>query len=317
MGRPLPAGSRLSGCDTQGTLTAMTQRKSPTVKRRRVAATLRSLRTNTGLTLEEAGRRVAHDGTWLSRIEKAENGIHVNDLRPLLELYGITGEEAQAVIEINQGARTRGWWQPYKKDIPDWFSDYVGMESEATFIRTYEAQVVPGILQTERYARAVLEASPKPPTAAEIERLVKLRMERHATLTDNDSPQLRAIIDEGALRRIVGSGEVMREQIDHLLSMSKLNKVDLLVLPFEAGAHAGLDGPFVLFEFEAAPKGYPDTVEPRVVFIDYLAGAYYMEEPPELAVYNAAWDRLAGLADTPANSRRRLRTIAESLETHQ
>lgn len=290
----------------------MTQRQSPTVKRRRVAATLRDLRKRSGLNLTEAARQVEHDGTWLSRIENNENGIHTNDLKPLLAVYGIEGEEAAAVVAINRGAKTRGWWQPYKQAIPDWFSDYVGMESEAALIRTYEAQTVPGILQTERYARAVLEAAPIPMSAAEIERQVKLRMERQVVLEDG-GPILRAILDEAVVRRAVGGPDVMREQIEHLLSISELTNVDVHLLSFEAGAHAGLDGPFVLLEFPPTPQPYPDTAEPRVVYVDYLAGAHYMEEPPELAAYNAAWDRLAGLAERPRKSRDDLRTIATSM----
>lgn len=290
----------------------MTTRLSPTVKRRRVAATLRDLRKRSGLSLTDAARQVEHDGTWLSRIENNDNGIHTNDLRPLLGVYGIEGEEAEAVVSINRGAKTRGWWQPYKKSIPDWFSDYVGMESEAALIRTYEVQTVPGILQTERYARAVLEAAPIPMPAAEMDRQLRLRMERQVVL-DADGPILRAILDEGVVRRTVGGADVMREQIEHLLKISELTNVDVHLLSFEAGAHAGLDGPFVLLEFPPTPQPYPNTAEPRVVYVDYLAGAHYMEEPPELTAYNAAWDRLAGLADRPKKTRDTLRTIASSM----
>ncbi len=292
----------------------MTQRRdSPTVKRRRVAATLRDLRKRADMTMAEAARRAEHDSTWLSRIEHAENGIHNNDLRQLLSVYGIEGVEVEAVLEINRGARKRGWWHPYSKAIPDWFSTYVGLESEASLIRTYEAQSVPGILQTESYARAVLQAAPIPESVGEIERQVRLRMERQAILDGDDPPQLRAILDEGVVRRIVGDSKIMREQLEYLLTRSSETNIDLMVLPFSAGAHAGFDGPFVLLEFPALPEPYPDTAEPRVVYVDYLTGAHYLEEPAELVMYNAAWDRLAVLADAPSRSRDVLRTIAESL----
>ncbi len=263
--------------------------------------------------MADAARLAEHDSTWLSRIEHAENGIHNNDLRQLLSVYGIDGAEAEAVLEINRGARKRGWWQPYGAAIPDWFSTYVGLESEASLIRTYEAQLVPGILQTEAYARAVLQAAPIPESAPEIERQVRLRLDRQASLDSDAPPQLRVILDESVVRRVVGGPKTMREQLDHLIAVSDETNIDIAVLPFEAGAHSGFDGPFVLLEFPPIPEPYPDTAEPRVVYVDHLTGAHYLEEPRELVLYNAAWDRLATLADTPSKSRDALRTIAESL----
>ena len=156
----------------------MATRQSPTVQRRRLALTLRKLRERAGYTAVDAAQRVDHDGSWLSRVETAEVRPHPNDVRALLALYGVEDDQAEAVIAVTRQAKQRGWWQRYSDVLPDWFAAYVGMESEASVIRTYECQMFPGLLQDEAYARSVFQAGPIPLRDDEVERQVSLRMER-------------------------------------------------------------------------------------------------------------------------------------------
>ncbi|MDG4798701.1 helix-turn-helix transcriptional regulator [Micromonospora sp. WMMD1082] len=278
------------------------------MKRRRLALTLRKLREQTGLSSAEAARRVDHDASWLSRIEIAEVRPHPNDVRALLTLYGVAGEEAEAVIEVARQAKQRGWWQQYSDVLPGWFATYVGMESEASVIRSYQCQMIPGLLQTEDYARAAFRGAPVPMRDEEVERQVALRMERQAILGSAGQPTLRVILDEGAVRRAVGGPDVLRAQITRLLEESSRSRLQIQVLPFGAGT--GFDGSFVILDFPPLPAPYPDAVEDRLVYVDTLTGALYLEAPAEVAGYAAAFEQLAANALSPSESRDTLRKLA-------
>jgi transcriptional regulator with XRE-family HTH domain len=288
-------------------------RQSPTVRRRRLALTLRQLRDRVGLTSADAARRVDHDASWLSRIENAEVRPHPNDVRALLSLYGVDGDQAEAVIAVARQAKQRGWWQGYTDILPDWFATFVGMEAEASVIRTYQCQVVPGIFQTEEYARAVFEGGPLSMRDDEVERQVALRLERQAILTSDDPPMLRAVIDEGAIRRVVGGPTVMRAQIEQLVEASSRRNIQIQLLPYSAGA--GFDGSFLILDFPPLPAPYPDAAEDRVVFVDTLAGALYLERPVEIAWYSTAHEQLQALALTPRLTRDTLNKIAADIAT--
>ncbi|GIJ25347.1 transcriptional regulator [Micromonospora qiuiae] len=290
----------------------MAQRQSPTARRRRLALTLRQLRDRAGFTSVEAARRVDHDASWLSRIETAEVRPHPNDVRALLTLYGVEGEQAEAVIAVARQAKQRGWWQRYSDVLPDWFAAYVGMESEASVVRTYECQMVHGLLQTEEYARAAFQGAPVPMRAEEVERQVALRMERQAILTGDDPPMLRVVIDEGAARRMVGGPKVLREQIDRLIGYSTNNHVQIQLLPFGAGT--GFDGSFTLLDFPPMPEPYPDAAEERMVYVDTLTGALYLERPAEVAAYATAFEQLCAVALSPSATRDALSRIAQELD---
>lgn len=289
----------------------MPPRQSPTVRRRRLALTLRHLRERTGITSTEAAKRVDHDASWLSRIETAEVRPHPNDVRALLTLYGVTGDQAEAVIAVARQAKQRGWWQRYSDVLPDWFTAYVGMESEASVIRTYECQMVPGLLQTEEYARAAFEGAPVPMRSDEVERQVALRMERQAILTGDDPPMLRVVIDEGAARRMVGGPEVLQRQLHRLIEESTRSNVQIQLLPYSAGM--GFDGSFIILDFPPLPDPYPDAAEDRMVYVDTLTGALYLERPGEIAAYAAAHEQLQALALAPKPTRDTLRAIAADL----
>lgn len=291
----------------------MPPRQSPTVRRRRLALTLRNLRERAGITAAEAAKRVDHDASWLSRIETAEVRPHPNDVRALLALYGVEGDQAEAVIAVARQAKQRGWWQRYSDVLPEWFIAYVGMESEASVIRTYECQMVPGLLQTEEYARAAFKGGPIRIRDSEVERQVALRMERQIILTGEDPPQLRVVIDEGAARRMVGGPEVLRRQLDRLIEDSTRSNIQIQLLPYSAGV--GFDGSFVILDFPPIPEPYPDAAEDRMVYVDTLAGALYLDRPAEIAAYAAAHEQLQALALPPQTTRDTLRAIAADLTT--
>lgn len=293
-------------------MTVMTRPKSPTVKRRRLAITLRGLRETKKLTVTDAARRVERDPTWLSRIENVESGIHTNDLRALLELYGVKEPELSAILDVGRHAKQRGWWQPYNSVLPDWFTNYVGLEAEASVVRTYECQVVPGLLQTEDYARATVRMAPTSATSAEIDKQVALRVSRQAILTGDDPPQYRAILDQAVLHREVGGRRVLREQLEHLVELAEQPHIQILVLPYEAGM--GFDGSFIILDFPPIPEPYPqDTADDRMVYVDILTGAHYLEKPHEIAAYTQAYEQLCTHALRPEQSIDLVRTIAKHL----
>ncbi|MGH3740881.1 MAG: helix-turn-helix domain-containing protein, partial [Micromonosporaceae bacterium] len=194
-------------------------RSTPTVARRLVASTLRRLREQAQMTKADAAKIVEHDASWLTRIESCETRIHTNDLRVLLPGYGLSAGAAEAVMAMARQTRSRSWWQKYSDAMPDWFQLYVGLESDASVIRTYEQQSVPGLLQTEDYARAAMIASPIPPPAADMDRRLQLRMERQTLLDGDDPPHLRVVLDEAVIRRQVGGSKTMRAQLDHLVEV--------------------------------------------------------------------------------------------------
>ena len=290
----------------------MPPRQSPTVKRRRLALTLRLLREQAGLSASEAARRVDHDQSWLSRIETAEVRPHPNDVRALLNVYGVGHDQAEAVIAVARQAKQRGWWQRYSDVLPEWFATYVGMESEASVIRTYQCQMIPGLMQTEEYARAAFRGAPVPMRDEEVERQVSLRMDRQAILDSDTPPMLRVVLDEGAVHRIVGGKATVRAQILRVVDLSERSHVHVQLLPYSAGV--GYDGSFVILDFPPMPAPYPDANEDRMVYVDTLTGALYLEQPSEIAAYLAAHEQLQALALAPDATRDTLRKIAEDLQ---
>ncbi|MEV0843155.1 helix-turn-helix transcriptional regulator [Actinocatenispora sera] len=292
----------------------MVQRKNPTAKRRVVAAALKEFRERLGLKPAEVAKRVNHDASWLARIERAEIRAHPDAVTRLLDLYQVTGAQADAVLDLAASAGSRGWWHVYTRAMPEWFGKFIGLEGAASIIRNFENGVMPGLLQTEDYARAVMQAVPLPGQPTDIDRFVKLRMERQELLTAEQPPQLRFILDESVVRRPIGGPDVLRNQLERILDLTAEHlHIKVMILPFDAGAHAGVDGPFILLDFPAAPAGLPDTSDPRVVYIDNLVSALYLEESDQVMRYSAAWDSLCNQALSTNDSRELMRKLAEDL----
>ncbi|WP_203965046.1 helix-turn-helix domain-containing protein [Actinocatenispora thailandica] len=278
--------------------------------------TLKELRDRSGKDLKEVSTAVERTSTWLSRAERAEMTPGPNDLKALLVYYGLDPESAQvqAIQSVAKLARGRGgWWHSYSDYMPKEFGNFVGLETAASLLREYEDSLVPGLLQTDDYAQAVLLAGQRAPTEADIREKLAVRAHRQRLLDVDDPPELRVVLDEGSIRREVGGADVMRGQVDHLLDMSRRSNIKIQVLPFRSGAHPGLDGPFTIIDFPPPPEGYPDTAQPRLIYIESMMNAWYLEKPEEIIAYDNAWDDIRSLALTPSDSVELLRRIADDL----
>ncbi len=265
------------------------------------------------MTIGEAARQVDHDQSWLSRIESLESGIHPNDARALLNVFGVTGEEAEAVVSVARQARQRGWWVNYSGVTVESFSSLVGMESDASAIRTYQCQTVPGLLQTEDYARAVIAASAVRRRPEDIDQNLALRLDRQALLASDDRPQFVAVLDEAVVRRVIGGRAIMRAQIERLLEVAEQQHIQIQVLPFDAGAHPGLNGSFLILDFPPPPGPFPHAADDRVVYTDNSFSCFYMDRPGEVAVYTTAFEQIRAEALSPDQSRGLLHSITKDL----
>jgi transcriptional regulator with XRE-family HTH domain len=251
----------------------------PTVRRMLVGAQLRRLRTEAGLSREEAGEAIRASEWKIHRLENGQVGFKERDIIDLLRLYQVTDpDEVAAFLLLAREANTPGWWQRYGDVLPRWFRTYVDLESAAVLIRTYEGQFIPGLLQTDDYMRAVVQGAHLDESSEELGRRVRLRMARQQLLTRELPPRLWAVIDEAALRRPVGGREVMRDQLERLIEATKLPNVTLQILPFRAGAHPAMVGAFSVLRF-------PDDELPDVVYLEHLTSALYLNKPEEVDQY--------------------------------
>jgi hypothetical protein len=221
----------------------------------------------------------------LSRIETARNGITETDLDRLLTAYGVHGADRARLRDLARRGRVRVWWTPYRSSVPDPYDEYVALEAEAVVMAEWEAQVVPGLLQTDEYARAVIEVGADIADPETAQRRLALRMARQAVLTRDPPPRLTAVLDESVLHRAVGGRDVLDRQLQHLFDASHRPGVELLVLPFQAGAHAALTESFVIFDFAPASRS-------PVVHAESLTGGQFHTRPADLAVYRHAFDDL-------------------------
>jgi transcriptional regulator with XRE-family HTH domain len=258
---------------------------SPTIRRKRLLIELRRLRDRAGLTCEEVGGQLECSGTRISRIETGKIGVSPGDVRELLEVYGVTGPDATALVQLAREARRKGWWHTYGKLLPSWFEAYVGLETEAVRFRDFQPLVIPGLLQTEDYARAVLRAAPTAGPADEIDRLVALRMERQGVLSRQDPPDLWIVLGEGALRTRVGDDAVMRAQLRYLADVADRPNVTLQVLPFTTAAYVDPVSLFTILEFD-------QPADPAVVYLEHLTGCLFVEEEAEVRRYRVVFDHL-------------------------
>ena len=250
----------------------------PTVQRMLVGAKLRRLRTDMGLSREEAGEAIRASEWKIHRLENGQVGFKERDLVDLLALYEVTDpDEIDELLTMAREANTPGWWQHYGDVLPQWFRTYVDLESAAALIRTYEGQFVPGLLQTDDYMRAVIHDTHLE-SSEEMGRRVRLRMARQTLLTREHPPRLWAVVDEAALRRPVGGPGVMKGQLERLLDAARLPNVTLQILPFDTGAHPAMVGSFSVLRF-------PDQELPDVVYLEHLTSASYLNKPDEVDQY--------------------------------
>ncbi|MFG2130253.1 helix-turn-helix transcriptional regulator [Streptomyces sp. NPDC048751] len=282
-------------------------RSAPTVGQVVLGRRLLDLRERAGLKREEAARILRVAPATVRRMEMAEVALKIPYLQLLLKSYGVSDQEADAFVQLAEEANQPGWWQRFHDVLPGWFSMHVSLEGAAALIRQYEPHFVPGLLQTEGYARGVLASGAIGQTRPEdIEGLVALRMQRQELLTRQDAPRLWVVMDETVLRRPVGGPEVMRSQIDKLLDATKLPNVTVQVAPFANGPHPGTYGPFVLFRF-AMPE------LPDMVYSEYLTGAVYLDGRTEVATHLEVMDRMAAQAATAHRTKEILRDLRKEL----
>ncbi|MFS4091141.1 helix-turn-helix domain-containing protein [Streptomyces sp. AF1A] len=284
------------------------RRAAPTVGQVVLGKRLQELREAAGLSRDEAARVLRVASATVRRMEMAEVALKIPYLQVLLETYGVAEEEAAAFVRLAEEANQPGWWQRFHDILPDWFSLYVSLEGAARIIRSYEPHFVPGLLQTEAYARAVLEAGTIGQTEPDsVERHVSLRMERQRLLDRPDPPHLWVIMDETVLRRPVStSAGVLRDQLDRLLEYAARDRVTLQIAEFAAGPHPGTYAPFTLFRF-AEPE------LPDMVFTEYLTGALYLDSRQEVSAHLEVLDHMTARAASARRTQKILREYRESL----
>ncbi len=277
---------------------------APPVRRRLLGAALRRFREQAGYTLEDAARILECDRSKISRIETGQRGVRPKELRELLVEYGVDELRRDALLTVARQAHQAGWWQSYSHVLSDAYQDFIGLEATAASIWTYEAQLVPGLLQTEDYARAIASASLVNESLEEREQFVQVRLMRQQVLSRDEPLQFWAILSEGALRQMVGGPEVMQAQLSHLIEIgSDRSNVNLQVLPFAAGAHAATSGPFVIMKFPEAP-------DLGVVYLEGQTGGIYLESADEVARYTLVFEHLRASALSTSATVRLIEEVA-------
>ena len=278
----------------------------PTVQRLVLGGHLRRLREEAGMTTERAALSIRGSHSKISRIEHGRVGFKERDIADLLTLYGVgTGDEREALLKLAREANTPGWWQAYTDILPHWVEPYFGLEAAASFIREYELQFVPGLLQIEAYARAVVRLG-NVATEEEVMRRAKARISRQEILHRDNPPKLWAVLDEGALRRVIGGPEVMRAQLRYLIEMCDHPAVTLQILPFSAGPHRAMGGPFTILRYTE-----PDLRD--VVFIEQLTSALYLDKPTEVDAYLAVIEEVCLQAEPSAKTPAMLQAVLDAL----
>lgn len=280
----------------------------PTVLRMILGSKLRQLREAAGVSPEQAGYEIRASRSKISRVEHGRVSFKERDVLDLLTLYGVTDEKQRNhMLALAQQANNQGWWAKFDDLMPDWFETFVGLEQATSLIRAYEVQLVPGLFQTEAYARAVMKIGFRGSPADEIERRVSFRMSRQQILDRPEGePRIWAIIDESALRRALGGPDVMREQLGRLIEVAEMPQVSLQVMPFDRPGQSPSGGAFEILRF--AESDLPD-----VVYLEQLTSALYLDRPDEVDHYREVMNSLSAEAETPAESQARLKKIIDDL----
>lgn len=263
-----------------------------TVRQRRLARALRKTREERGLKPEAVAEELHWDRSKISRIETFRVKARPGDVTALLDLYGVTSPDRDALISLAATASQRGWWTAFS-DV--FTGSYIELENEAERIRTWQAQLIPGLLQIPAYAAAVIQAARPGDSAESIDLRVKARVARQTLLDGEGARAFHAILDEGAVRRRVGAADVMRRQLSALWDRAHQPNITIQVLPFAAGAHAGTAGSFVVLS-------YADDADPDVPYAEGVFGDVYPESTDELSRTNLIWDRIADAALSPSDS---------------
>ncbi|MEV0681928.1 helix-turn-helix transcriptional regulator [Actinosynnema sp. NPDC050436] len=283
----------------------MPQKKQPpTVRLRRLAAELRRLRSGADLSREDVAEQTGINTTTLYRIETARARPQKRTLMSLVALYEAPAEQRDYLVALLRDAGQQGWLRPYHSDLPEEYTAYISFEDEALGVRNYETSFIPGLLQDEDYARAVIRGVLPTATEGEVEDRVRARIQRQGVLTKSKPLRFWAVVDEAALRRVVGGSRVMQQQLRHLVEVTKAPNITVQVIPFGAGAHPGMPGQFILVEFE-------DPMDMDLVYIDSMAGDLFLESDAEIRRYRSIFDNLVAVALSPNDSAALIAEIAQ------
>ncbi|MEU9356894.1 helix-turn-helix transcriptional regulator [Streptomyces sp. NPDC051840] len=277
---------------------------NPTVRRRRLGQELRRLREIKGMTAEEVAERLLVSQSKISRLENGRRSISQRDVRDLCGVYEVEDHRVvDSLMQMAKDSRQQGWWHAFG-DIP--YSVYIGLETDAESLRVYEPQIVPGLLQTRSYAEALIGGALPEAPPAEIEKRVSVRARRQDRVNAPEHAlRLWAVIDESALRRLVGGKQVMIEQLEHLMEQSQLPHVTVQVLPFDMGAHPGINGQYAILEF-------PDAADSSVVYIEGVTSDLYLEKANDVQRYSVMYEHLRAQALNVDQTRQFIGDIAKS-----
>jgi len=258
-------------------------RRTPTVHQRRLGAAMKRLREERGMTVDVAAERIGYAGSTISRLENAQSSARPGTVRDLCELYGVKGKRRDDLTELCKAARKKGWWNAYS-DLVE--GPFIGLESAASHIHLFEPLLMPGLLQTAEYARAVIKAARPDLYGKDIDRAVEFRMERQKqVLQRNEPPDVWAVIDESVVRRPVGGTEVMRTQLRHIIDCAESSWLTLQLVPYDVGAHPAMDGGFVCL-------GFPAEIDSDMVYIENITSRLHLEQPEDLRRYSVIFDHL-------------------------
>ncbi|MFE3599548.1 helix-turn-helix domain-containing protein [Streptomyces sp. NPDC059096] len=281
----------------------MASNVNPTVRRRRLGQELRRLRELKGMTAEEVAERLLVSQSKISRLENGRRSISQRDVRDLCGVYEVEDSRiVDSLMQMAKDSRQQGWWHAFG-DIP--YSVYIGLETDAASLRVFEPQVVPGLLQTRPYAEALINGALPESAVPDVEKRVGVRLRRQDRINAPEEPlRLWAVVDEAALRRVVGSRQLMREQLEHLLEQSQLPHVTVQVLPFDMGAHPGITGHYAILEF-------PDASDSSVVYIEGVTSDLYLEKANDVQKYSVMYEHLRAQALNADQTRQYIAEIAK------
>jgi transcriptional regulator with XRE-family HTH domain len=280
----------------------------PMARRRQLGSILKQYRLDADMSIREVADQLLCSPSKISRIETAQRNVLLRDVRDLCNVYGLTDNAIrEKLMRLARESRESAWWQEY--DISPTLLRYVGLEGSASQISDYQLGTIPGLLQTQDYARAVLEAWVTDPAA--LKQGVDVRMARQQFLSDN--LDLRAVIDESAVRRMVGGANVMRGQLDRLIELTGNSRVDLRVIPFTVGAHQGMVSGFTVLRFAMSMPSDEVSTMSDVVFLEGIADGIYLEQPNDVEQYMRAFERLQSIALKPASTAKLLGMVRRGL----
>ncbi|MBD9700747.1 helix-turn-helix domain-containing protein [Streptomyces caniscabiei] len=281
----------------------MASNVNPTVRRRRLGQELRRLRELKGMTAEEVAERLLVSQSKISRLENGRRSISQRDVRDLCGVYEVEDQRVvDSLMQMAKDSRQQGWWHAFG-DVP--YSVYIGLETDAESLRVYDPQVVPGLLQSRPYAEAIIRGALPETSTTEIDKRVEVRIRRQDRVTTDTNPlRLWTVLDEAALRRVVGSRSVMREQLERLIELSQVPHVTVQVLPFEVGAHPGINGQYAILEFV-------DAADSSVVYIEGVTSDLYLEKPHDVQKYTVMYEHLRAQALNVEQSRQFIENVAK------